>query len=104
MKALVRVQGVQIWATEGSVWELNRFRGSNAGDSLELREVLLLGDGADARVGTPFVEGASVQARILANKRGKKVLVMKRLRRKGMHKKRGHRQEISVIKIEGIRG
>ncbi|MDR2576634.1 MAG: 50S ribosomal protein L21 [Puniceicoccales bacterium] len=104
MKAIVRIQGSQIAATEGATFMVNRFQGTTAGDLVELKEVLLLGDGAGARVGTPLVEGAMVRARILENVRGKKVLVMKRLRRKGAHKKRGHRQELSVIKIESIEG
>jgi large subunit ribosomal protein L21 len=71
---------------------------------VELKEVLLLGEGSTAKVGTPLVEGAKVTARILSHSRGKKVLVMKRLRRKGAHKKRGHRQEHSTIQIVSIEG
>jgi large subunit ribosomal protein L21 len=104
MKAWVRVQGTQVWATEGAVLRLNRFTGSAVGDLVELDEVLLLGEGTTARVGTPYVEGARVRARILEHRRGDKVLVMKRLRRKGAHKKRGHRQEFSVVRIESIEG
>lgn len=104
MKALVKVQGRQIFVQEGQILEVNRFRDSHAGDQIELKEVLMVGEGVDAKVGNPFVEGVSVGAKILANKRGKKVLVIKRLRRKGAHKKQGHRQELSVLQIETIRG
>ncbi|MDR3117350.1 MAG: 50S ribosomal protein L21 [Puniceicoccales bacterium] len=104
MRAVVRTQGVQILATEGAVFQLNRFPGRSAGDVVELNEVLLLEEGATARLGTPLVPGARVRARILENRRGNKVLVMKRLRRKGYHKKRGHRQELSVIQIVSIEG
>ncbi|MDR0727635.1 MAG: 50S ribosomal protein L21 [Puniceicoccales bacterium] len=104
MRAFVRVQGAQICATEGAVFEVNRFRGREAGDVIELSDVFLLGEGEHARVGTPTIEGASVTAKILMNKRGDKKLVIKRLRRKGFHKKRGHRQEISVIQIQSIQG
>ncbi len=54
------------------------------------------------RVGTPLVSGAAVTAKILENKRGQKVRVFKKKRRKGYRKTRGHRQELSVIKIESI--
>ncbi|MDR2029941.1 MAG: 50S ribosomal protein L21 [Puniceicoccales bacterium] len=104
MRAVVRAQGMQILATEGAIFHLNRFPGRAAGDVVELTEVLLLGEGADARVGTPLVPGAVVRARILENRRGKKVFIMKRLRRKGLHKKRGHRQELSILQIESIVG
>jgi large subunit ribosomal protein L21 len=104
MKALVRAQGTQFVATEGAVFRLNRFPGHAAGDMVELNEVLLLGEGDNAKIGTPLVAGARVMARILENRRGKKVLVIKRLRRKGAHKKRGHRQELSIIQIESIEG
>ncbi|MDR1456473.1 MAG: 50S ribosomal protein L21 [Puniceicoccales bacterium] len=104
MKAFVRVQGIQICATEGAIFEVNRFKGRIAGDIIRLNDVFLLGDGETARIGTPTIEGASVGIKILENKRGKKKLVIKRLRRKGFHKKRGHRQEISVIEIQDIQG
>ncbi|MDR2677150.1 MAG: 50S ribosomal protein L21 [Puniceicoccales bacterium] len=104
MKAIVGVQGVQVCATEGAIFEVNRFKGSNGGEVIQLTDVFLLGEGESARVGTPTVEGASVTAKILTNKRNDKKLVIKRLRRKGFHKKRGHRQEISVIQIQSIQG
>jgi large subunit ribosomal protein L21 len=53
-------------------------------------------------VGTPQVAGASVQARILENKRGEKIDIFKKKRRKRYERRRGHRQELSVIKIESI--
>jgi large subunit ribosomal protein L21 len=99
MRALVRAQGTQFFAEEGSIFKLNLFPGKDAGDTVILDQVLMVGDGASAKVGTPLVAGARVTAKIVANSRGKKVLVMKRLRRKGAHKKRGHRQELSTIEI-----
>ncbi|MDR0678636.1 MAG: 50S ribosomal protein L21 [Puniceicoccales bacterium] len=104
MRALVRTQGTQVWVEEGKILQLNRFAGVTVGDSIELNEVLLLGEGAEARVGTPLLAGVKVTAKLLANGRGKKILVMKRLRRKGAHKKRGHRQELSTIGIVAIEG
>lgn len=104
MKALVRTQGKQVYVTEGQILKLNRFPETEAGDIIQLEEVLLLGEGETAKIGNPLVEGASVTAKILENKRDKKILVMKRNRRKGYHKKNGHRQELSVIQIETIQG
>jgi large subunit ribosomal protein L21 len=104
MKALVCTQGIQICATEGAVFEVNRFTGLKVGDFVQLDKVLMLGEGDVARVGTPYVEGASVTVKILEHKRGEKVLVIKRLRRKGFHRKHGHRQERSIIQIQSIQG
>ncbi|MDR1435917.1 MAG: 50S ribosomal protein L21 [Puniceicoccales bacterium] len=102
MRALVRTQGTQFFAEEGATFRLNRFPGKVEGDTVILDEVLMVGEGATAKIGTPLVAGAKVTARLLSNGRGKKVLVMKRLRRKGAHKKRGHRQELSTIEILSV--
>ena len=69
-----------------------------------INDILLLGEGDDAKIGTPLIEGASVKAKILENKRAKKVMIFKKKRRKGYQRKRGHRQELSVIKIESVQG
>ena len=63
----------------------------------------MVGEGKNAKFGSPYVEGASVEAKILENKRGTKVVIIKKKRRKGYRRKRGHRQELSVIKIETIK-
>ena len=102
MRAHVRTQGTQISVKEGAILKLNRFPGTAAGDIVVLSDVLMVGEGETAKIGSPLVDGAKVTARIVANSRGKKVLVMKRLRRKGAHKKRGHRQELSTIEILSI--
>ena len=81
---------------------VNRYSGSQAGSSVEINEVLAVGKGDETVFGNPLVEGAQVSAKILENKRGKKIIVYKKKRRKGYERKRGHRQEISVIKIESI--
>jgi len=102
MKATIKTQGRQFTVQEGDVLFVNRFQNSNSGDSVTISEVLAVGDGAAMKFGTPLVDGASVNARILENKRGAKVVVFKKKRRKGYRNKRGHRQELSVIKIESI--
>jgi large subunit ribosomal protein L21 len=104
MKAIIKTQGKQIAVTEGDILFVDRYRDTEAGATVEINEVLTLGEGADARIGAPLVEGASVTATILENKRGKKVLIYKKKKRKGYERKRGHRQEISVIKIQSIQG
>ena len=102
MKATIRTQGQQFTVTEGDILTVNRYRGSEKGSTVEINEVLAAGEGAEFRVGTPILAGASVSATILENKRGEKVIVFKKKKRKGMERKRGHRQELSVIKINSI--
>ena len=87
MKATIKIQGKQVTVSEGDIIFVNRF----------------VGDGADAKFGSPYVDGASVSAKILENKRGKKVVIIKKKRRKGYQRKQGHRQELSVIKIEAVK-
>ncbi len=104
MKAIIKTQGKQIAVSEGDILFLNRYPDTEAGATVEINEVLALGEGADAKIGAPLVEGASVTATILENKRDKKVIIYKKHKRKGYERKRGHRQEISVIKIDSIKG
>src|SRR5690625_6746739 len=104
MKAIIKTQGKQIAVSEGDILTVNRYPDTEAGATITIDEVLTLGEGADAKIGTPLVEGASVTATILENKRDKKIVVFKKKKRKDYERKRGHRQEISVIKIDSIKG
>lgn len=102
MKATIRTQGRQFTVTEGDVLKVNSFPNTEAGDTVDLNEVLMVGEGADARFGSPLVDGASVKATILENKKDNKVIVFKKKRRQGYKRRRGHRQHLSVIKIDSI--
>ena len=104
MKATIKTQGRQFTVTEGDVLKVNAFPETKAGDSVDINEVLMIGEGSDARFGAPLVEGASVKVTILENKKDKKVVVFKKKRRQGYKKRRGHRQHLSVIKVGSIKG
>jgi len=104
MKATIQTQGRQFTVTEGDILKVNVFPNTEAGDTVDINQVLMIGEGADAKFGTPYVEGASVKAFILENKKDKKVVVFKKKRRQGYKRRRGHRQHLSVIKIESING
>ena len=104
MKATIKTQGRQFTVNEGDVLKVNAFPETKAGDSVDINEVLMIGEGSDARFGAPLVEGASVKVTILENKKDKKVAVFKKKRRQGYKKRRGHRQHLSVIKVESIKG
>lgn len=103
MKATIKTQGQQFSVSEGDILIVNRYPKTEAGATIEIKEVLAAGEGDSFRVGTPLLSGASVTAKVLENKRGKKVIVFKKKKRKGYERKRGHRQELSVIKIESIK-
>ena len=104
MKATIKTQGRQFTVAEGDVLKVNAFPETKAGDSVDINEVLMIGEGSDARFGAPLVEGASVKVTILENKKDKKLVVFKKKRRQGYKKRRGHRQHLSVIKVESIKG
>ncbi len=103
MKATIKTQGKQFSVTEGDILTVDRYPKTEAGATVEITEVLAAGEGENFKVGTPFLAGATVKAKILENKRGDKVIVFKKKKRKGHERKRGHRQELSVIKIESIK-
>ena len=103
MKATINTQGQQFTVAEGDILIVNRYPKTEAGSTVEITRVLAAGEGAAYKVGTPTLEGASVSAKVLENKRGAKVIVFRKNKRKGMKRKRGHRQELSVIKIESIK-
>lgn len=102
MKATIKTQGQQFAVSEGDILIVNRFPKTETGSIVEITEVLSAGEGDSFRIGTPTLSGAVVTAKVLENKRGTKVIVFKKKKRKGYEKKRGHRQELSVIKIESI--
>ena len=104
MKATIKTQGRQFTVSEGDVLKVNAYPEAKAGDSVDISEVLMIGEGSDARFGAPLVEGASVKVTILENKKDKKIVVFKKKRRQGYKKRRGHRQHLSVIKVESITG
>jgi len=104
MRATIKTQGQQLTVSEGDILIVNRYPNTEAGATVEITDDLALGEGADFRVGKPTLPGASVSAKVLENKRGDKVIVFKKKKRKGYERKQGHRQDLSVIKIESIKG
>ena len=66
------------------------------------RLVLALGEGAEIKFGAPLVEGAKVEGEIVEHFRGPKLIAFKMKRRKGYRKRKGHRQELTKVKITSI--
>ena len=103
MKAMIKTQGQQFTVSEGDILVVNRYPNTEAGATVEITDVLAAGEGENFKIGTPLLAGAIVSAKILENRKGDKVIVFKKKKRKGYERKQGHRQELSVIKIESIK-
>ena len=102
MKATIKTQGSQFTVQKGDKLSLNRFPDTNQGDQVKIDQVLMVVDEGKATFGSPMIEGATVTAKILENKKDKKIIVFKKKRRQGYKRRRGHRQHLSVVEIESI--
>lgn len=100
MYAVVRCGGKQYRAEKDGVLTVEKLDGE-VGATLKLEEVLLVG-GDSPKTGAPLVSGAAVHAEILEQGRGDKVIAFKKKRRKNTHRKRGHRQPYTKLKITAI--
>lgn len=102
MYAIVDIAGQQFKVEAGNEIFCNRLPGAK-GEAVEFNKVLLVENDGTVKVGAPYVEGAVVKATVLADDvRADKVLVFKKIRRKGFDKCNGHRQKLSKIQISEI--
>ena len=101
MYAIIQAAGHQYRVREGEVLSVNRLEGQK-GQAIDFKQVLSVGEGDKLRLGQPLVDKACVKAEILAHQRGPKVLVFKKKRRKGYRRTKGHRQELTLVKIKQI--
>lgn len=101
MYAIVDIAGQQFKVEAGKKIYVNRLK-DEVGASLTFDKVLLTDDNGAVKVGSPYVSGASVTAKVLDHLKGNKVIVFKKKRRKGYDKKNGHRQCLTQIEIESI--
>ena len=99
--AIVKCGGKQLKVSKGDTVLVERLT-AEAGEKVTLDEVLMVVDGEKMTVGTPVVKGASVKASVIEQIRDKKVIVFKKKRRQGYKRKKGHRQYLTVLKIEEI--
>ena len=102
MYAIVDIAGQQFKVEAGSKIFVNRLA-AKADESVEFNKVLLIDAEGAVKVGAPYVEGAVVKATVLRDDiKAKKVLVFKKIRRKGFQKLNGHRQKLTQIRIDAI--
>ncbi len=101
MYAIVNINGVQTRVEPDTVIEVPRLAG-DPGAQLTFDRVLLVADGDSIAVGQPYVSGASLTAEVVDHFRGPKVRVFKYKRRDDYRKRRGHRDELTRLRVTGI--
>lgn len=101
MFAVIATGGKQYRVQEGTVLRVEKLT-AEAGASVEFDQVLLVGEGADAKLGAPFISGAKVTATIQSHGKGDKVRIVKFRRRKHYKREKTHRQLYTEIKVTAI--
>lgn len=101
MYAVIKQGGRQYKVSPGDVIQIDLIE-AEKGASVELPNVYMLHDGENLQIGKPVVEGVAVQANVVRNGKGRKIIVYKYKRRQGYHKKQGHRQDFTEVRVTGI--
>ena len=102
MFAVIRTGGKQYKVAKDDVLSVEKLAGE-PGATIELAEVLMIGEGAEVTTGTPLLAGASVTATVVEQARAPKIIVFKKKRRHNYRRKKGHRQHQTVLRIGEIR-
>jgi large subunit ribosomal protein L21 len=103
MYAVIESGGKQHRVEQGEVLKLEKLEGAE-GDVIDFEKVMMIGEGADVKIGAPYVEGGKVTAEVVSHGRGKKVTIIKMRRRKHYRRQAGHRQSFTEVKIKEISG
>jgi large subunit ribosomal protein L21 len=101
MYAVIKTGGKQYRVAQGDTLKVEKLD-AGEGDSVEFDQVLMVGEGADVRIGTPYIDGSRVTATVKGHGRGDKVEIIKFRRRKHHMKRAGHRQDYTELEITGI--
>ena len=101
MFAVIKTGGKQYKVAADDVLEIEKLD-AVAGDAIVFEEILMVGADADVTIGAPFVDGATVVAELVEQKRAKKIVVFKKKRRQNYRRKAGHRQCLTVVRITDI--
>lgn len=101
MFAVIRTGGKQYYVQSGSELNIERIKVS-VGDIIEISDVLLCSQESETNIGKPVLENVKVKAEVLSHIRGPKSIAFKKIRRHGKQWKKGHRQELTRIRINEI--
>jgi len=98
MYAVIRTGGKQYKVAPQDVLQIEKIEG-DAGEAVRFADVLMVGGEGEPRVGSPLVSGAAVSAEVVEQGRGPKVIIFKKRRRQNYRRKRGHRQDLTTVRI-----
>jgi large subunit ribosomal protein L21 len=101
MFAVIRTGGKQYRVSQDDQITVERLA-AEAGETLTLTDVLMVGDDAGVKIGRPVLEGASVSVEVVSQARGPKLIIFKKRRRQNSRRKNGHRQDLTILKVTGI--
>ncbi|MFN3752332.1 MAG: 50S ribosomal protein L21 [Thiobacillus sp.] len=101
MYAVIKTGGKQYRVSAGDKLKIEKLD-ADVGSEITFDQVLMVGDGADVKVGAPLLRGATVKATVLNQARGDKIKIFKMRRRKHYRKSQGHRQYYTEVQIAGI--
>ena len=101
MLAVFKTGGKQYSFKAGQILKVEKLKG-NKGDSISFKDVLAVSDSSKSTIGSPLVEGARIEAKILDQIRNKKIIVFKKRRRQNYRSTQGHRQYLTVLQIQSI--
>ncbi|HET6373970.1 MAG TPA: 50S ribosomal protein L21 [Candidatus Polarisedimenticolia bacterium] len=108
--AIIDIGGSQQRVSPGDLIRVNRLstpspaseKASTQGSTVRIDRVLMIKGDAGVKIGSPLIEGAAVTATIMGDVKGKKVLIFKKKKRKQYRRTRGHRQQYTMLRIDGI--
>jgi large subunit ribosomal protein L21 len=103
MYAVIKTGGKQYRVAANETLTLEKVEGE-AGSTIEFNEVLMIGGNGEPKIGAPTVAGAKVTAELVEQTRGPKLIAFKKRRRKNSRRKRGHRQDLTTVRIKEIVG
>ncbi len=99
--AIVEASGQQFWLQPNRYYDMDRMA-ADVDSTITLENVLLVNDGKAANLGQPYVKGATVELKVLAHRRGPKLIVYKMRPKKKTRRKNGHRQELTRVMVQSI--
>jgi large subunit ribosomal protein L21 len=103
MYAVIKTGGKQYRVAANDTLTVEKLEGE-AGANIEFTEVLMIGGSGEVKVGKPSIAGAKVVAELVEQTRGPKLIAFKKRRRKNSRRKKGHRQDLTTVRIKDIIG
>ncbi len=99
--AIVEASGTQVWLEANRYYDLDRIH-ADIDETITLEKVLLINDEKGLSIGKPYIKGACIELKVMAHKRGPKIIVYKMRPKKKTRTKNGHRQELTRVMVTSI--